>query len=99
MYALAALRELSPADYQVALKSLRVRRFTVVRIVTAQKGVLLTESSEAVIKQIDKGMFQQQVHFWLAHKVSRDEPWKKQASKQMEILKARLRRSSQKGDL
>lgn len=95
MYALAALRELSPTDYQIALKRVRATRFNVIRIATAEQGVLLTESSEAVIDQIDKGMFQPEVRFWLKHKLSREGPWKKRASKQMEILKSRLRRSSQ----
>jgi hypothetical protein len=95
MYALAALRELSPADYKIALKRLQAQRFAVIRVATVQQGVLLTESSEAVIKHIDKGLFRREVHFWLNQKVSRGGTWKEQASKQMETLKARLRQSSE----
>lgn len=91
MYALAALRELSSAQYQSAVKHLKGKPVAIIRVVTKEQGVLRTESSEAIMKQIDNGMYQREVEFWMKHKLPHDAAWKELASKELEKMRARLR--------
>jgi hypothetical protein len=93
MYALVALREISPTHYQAAVKRLRARPFTVIIIATKEQGIVRTESSETVISQIDGGLYRSEVEFWLKHDVPPEGAWKEMAPKQLEMLKGRLKRA------
>jgi hypothetical protein len=90
MYALVALRELSPARYEIELKRLKGRRFKVITIATEQQGVLKTEPSESVIKSIVNGMYRREVEFWLTHDLPPEGAWKGIAAQRLERLKAQL---------
>jgi hypothetical protein len=93
MYALAALRELSPGLYQAALAQLRRRWFTVTTLATEQQGILRSEMSASVISKIDRGTYQNMVRFWLKHKLPPDSEADEIYHQQLEKLRARLRKS------
>ena len=97
MYALVALRELSPTQYAAAVNRVRARRpFTVTTIATKEQGVLRREPSKTVIARIESGEYRSEVEFWLKHDVPPEGAWKEMAPKQLQRLKARLRQASQR---
>ncbi len=67
MYALAGLRELNPAQFQIEAERLKGQRFSVVVLATEQRGVIERQSSESVIKQIGNGVFHRPAEFLKEH--------------------------------
>ena len=61
-----------------------------------REGVLRREPSKTVIARIEDGEYRSEVEFWLKHDVPAEGAWKEMAPKQLEKLKARLRRASQR---
>ena len=97
MYALVALRELSSRGYAAAVKRLRMRPFTVVTVATKEQGVIRRESSKTVMARIESGEYRREVGFWLRHDLPPEDAWKQEAPRQLEMLRARLRRASHGG--
>jgi hypothetical protein len=93
MYALVALRELNRTQYTAAVKRLEQGSFTVITIATKEQGVLRREPSNTVLARIQRGEYQNIVEFWLKHDLPPKTGSEEMASKHLEMLKARLRRT------
>jgi len=67
MFALVALREIDPAEFRIGVGRLKGQRFSVVTLVTEERGIVATESGDAVIKQISGGVYQPAFRFYKKH--------------------------------
>lgn len=72
MYAMAGLRELDRAQFDIEMKRLAGKSFTVVVIATAQQGSIGTERSDIILRQIRAGDYHRGVEFCRNREVQRD---------------------------
>lgn len=72
MYAMAGLRELDRTQFDIEMKRLEGKSFTVVVIATVQQGSIGTERSDIILKQIRAGYYHRGVAFCRNREVQRD---------------------------
>jgi hypothetical protein len=72
MYAMAGLRELDRRQFDLEMERWGGRSFTVVVIATVQQGIIGSERSDIILKQIRAGDYHRAVQFCRDREVQRD---------------------------
>jgi hypothetical protein len=69
MLALVALREMNRTEFELQAQRLGGRHFSVVVLATEEAGIIATESSEVIIKDIRNGLFRSKFQFFRKHRL------------------------------